>query len=98
MKRWMRSVNILTIKCFITSLSGSDMGAPGHQIVQISMQLFITGLSERYNIQIQYTKTKPHTIEDLKREISTAAMTVSAETAAAVVRNFRRRLQILHLL
>jgi hypothetical protein len=39
-------------------------------------------------------KKNPHTIEDLQQDISAAVISVSEETLAAVVRNFRRRLQM----
>jgi tRNA A58 N-methylase Trm61 len=39
-------------------------------------------------------KNNPHTIEEIKEESSAAVISVSEETLAAVVRNFRRRLQM----
>jgi hypothetical protein len=36
----------------------------------------------------------PHTFEELQQEISAAVNSVSEETPAAVVRNFRLRLQM----
>jgi hypothetical protein len=39
-------------------------------------------------------KNNPHTIEVLQQEISAAVISVSEETLAAVVQNYRRRLQM----
>jgi hypothetical protein len=39
-------------------------------------------------------KNNPHTIEELHQEISAAVISVSEETPAAAVLNFRRRLQM----
>jgi hypothetical protein len=39
-------------------------------------------------------KNNPHTIEELQQEISAAVISVSEEILAAVVQNFRRRLQM----
>jgi hypothetical protein len=39
-------------------------------------------------------KSNPHTAEELQQEISPGATSVSEETPAAVVRNFRRPLQM----
>jgi hypothetical protein len=39
-------------------------------------------------------KNNPRTIEELQQEISAAVISVSEETLAAVVRDFRRRLWI----
>jgi hypothetical protein len=39
-------------------------------------------------------KNNPHTIDEPQPEISAAVINVSEETLAAVVQNFRRRLQM----
>jgi hypothetical protein len=39
-------------------------------------------------------KNNPHTIAELKQEISAAVISVSEDTLAAVLRNFRCRLQM----
>jgi hypothetical protein len=39
-------------------------------------------------------QNNPHTIEELRQEISAAVISVSEETLATVVRNFRRRLRM----
>jgi adenine deaminase len=39
-------------------------------------------------------KNNPHTIEVLQQEISAAVISVSEETLAAVLQNYRRRLQM----
>jgi hypothetical protein len=39
-------------------------------------------------------KNNPHTIKELQQEISAAVISVSEEILVAVLRNFRRRLQM----
>jgi homoserine kinase len=48
------------------------------------------GISERYNLQ-----NNSHIIEEIQQEISAAVISGSGATLAAVMRNFRRRLQML---
>jgi hypothetical protein len=52
------------------------------------------GLSEKYSLQKQPTNTN----EELKQGISGSVTSFSEETLDAVVRNFRRRLQMVLIL
>jgi hypothetical protein len=53
------------------------------------MRSFLVGLPGRYNLQKNL-----HITEELKQEISAAVISVSEETLIALVRNFRRQLQM----
>jgi hypothetical protein len=70
----------------IIFLIGSVMDVPGQYTIY-PMRLFFMRLPEMY-------RNNPHTIGELKQEMSAAVLSVIEKSPAAVLRNFRRRIQM----